>query len=311
MKRKQSLLAGLIVFGLSGAMNLDAAEMTFADGNGNLFRISGDRELSLAYEPVIPAQSSSGIYTGGEKRTVPLSSVDAERLRMLIRKAQAAEAVHVLKREKGTFALRWKEGEQELSLLLRAGSAEGRDIEEFLRLCLGGIQVTYAIDRGADPWHGLTGTAEAEERSRHIRAVAGPPQGFSPLVAPGLTLNGKPLLYRGKSEVVVEGSLFSDLERADATRLSSGHSTRIGTARTDEALRPAFLVPFLLQSQIIITYWHTNADLRLVKEERRDSLRCFVIEGEHHYYTNHHNVQHIRFAICTKASTREILVAGE
>lgn len=311
MKPEQSLLAGLVVVCLCGAVGLEAAEMGFSDGNGNLFRVSGESELVLVYEPVTPARSSTGTYTGGERRTVPFSPVDAETLRMLFRKAEAAGTMHIPNREKGSYWLGWNEGEQKRTLVLRASSTEGRAIEEFLRLCLGGIQVTYAIDRGADPWHGLTGTAEAEERSRHIRAVAGPPQGFAPLVASGLVLNGKPLLFRGKSEVVVDGSFFSDLERADATRLSPGHSTRVGTARTDEALRPDFLVPFLLQSQIIITYWHTNADLHLVKEERRDALRCFVIEGEHHYYTNHHNVQHIRFSICANPTTREISVSGE
>lgn len=319
MGRNRSLLAGLLVFGLLASMDVHAAELRFSDGNGNLFTFSeGDvpgaapgSGVMLTYDPVMASQSSSGEYSGGEKRTVALSPLDGRRARTLFQQAIAAEASHVENREKGTCMLQWTDGEQGRTVLLRQGSVEGRAIEEFLRLCLVGISITYSIDRGADPWHGLTGTAEDEARSRHIRARTFPAEGFTPLVGPGLAWQGTPLLYRGKGEVALDGRFFSDMERADATRLPAGKALRMGVARTDEMLRPEFLVPFLLQSQLIITYWHTNAELHLVREYADGQQRCYLIEGEHHYFTNQHNVRSIRFSICSDTASREIQVRGE
>jgi hypothetical protein len=299
---------------LCGRMPLLADDLQFADGNGNLYRVTEKAGRLLEYLPVSPVESSSGQYSGGDTRSARISEADYQQILVLFKKAEDSKESYAAQRKKGTFILTWTEGARRKEILLKAESAEADSIEEYLRRCLRqpAIPVTYEITRSEDPWHGMTGSAEEEERTRHIRARSFPLAGFSGISnAPALLWKGQPILYKSNHEVAVDDRFFSDLERPDATRLQPGESKRMGTAVLPELLPPQFLLPFLLYSQLIVTYWHTDAQLRFVKAERRDRLQCYSFDGVHHYYTNKKNTHGIRFAICVNPETREIFVVGE
>lgn len=81
--------------------------LTWADGSGNISRIWQDQEggeARLAYEPVRPETSSSGVYSGGEARRETLPPERVAELWTLAR-AVARDAPRAETRAKGTGVL--------------------------------------------------------------------------------------------------------------------------------------------------------------------------------------------------------------
>lgn len=299
------LVPGLLL----GAMPSTAVVLRFSDGNGNRYVLGGG---SLEYVPVSPKDSSSGVYSGGEPMTAPLGEAAYAELLELFQKALSSRAVAPT-RGKGTYLLAWTEDNKAKQRLLEPSSSEARALEAALQDVLSAARTprTYAVSRDTSPWAGMTGSALEEARTRHLVARAFPREGFEAIPGPAAAWKGQPVLYRSPTEVAVDERFFSALERVDATRLKAGERRVVGAAAQPALLAPEFLLPFLLHAHVVITLWHTDAELRLERTERRGQLQCHVLKGEHHYYTNTRNTGPLHFSICTDASSRQVHVIGE
>jgi hypothetical protein len=286
--------------------------MIISDGNGN--RYSAGPAI-LFYDPVTPAQSSSGMYSGGQPAAVFLTQAERRALDAQFDRAVLARDAHAPTRAKGTLLLERSDSGAKASVLLKGGSKPAVELEAFLKKlmaeALRRIPRMFHITRDRNPWSGMTDTAAQEERNRMIRASSVPAEGFSPLTAPELQYQGRPHFYRSEAakEIIVDATAFSAIERPDATRMKPGEERLLGRALKSELLEPHRLLPLLLNGQMIITYWHTDAEIRFVGEESRAGRSCYLFEGEHHYYTNEKNTDPVRFAVCVDGS-KQIFVVG-
>jgi hypothetical protein len=106
----------------------------YADGSANVYEFRGN---TVAYLPVTPAESSSGLYSGGDPKTVTIGVADQEKLVQLLEQALAATAQHQIAREKMTGRVeKAVEGSAEQSVVLRRDSTLKAEIELFLRALL-------------------------------------------------------------------------------------------------------------------------------------------------------------------------------
>ncbi|HEY3449603.1 MAG TPA: hypothetical protein VGK67_24835 [Myxococcales bacterium] len=165
-----------------------------------------------------------------------------------------------------------------------------------------------AIDRGQSPWQGYTSSAEEEASGKHVAAVAD----LSKLErVPHLAkydLAGKPLLAidRERRRVVVSGEHFGDLERADGTR--SG-VTRMGTVHSAALkARPRELVLFLVEAQLVQTYWHLEAKVCLDSEEDGAKQYRARLSGTHLYFTSRRNEKPLSFQVTLDKATGALTV---
>ncbi len=157
---------------------------------------------------------------------------------------------------------------------------------------------TWTIDRGTSPWRDFTRTYEEEQAGREVRAVPfGDPRAVTAglEVPPDLVLPGRaapliaPLIAidRAARRVVVNADAFGDLARIDATSLRSGETRAIGVVRDAAFLAdPRGLVRFLVTAQIVQTYVHVEASVRLLSEHDDGTRYRAALAGVHTYYTN-------------------------
>lgn len=73
---------------------------------------------------------------------------------------------------------------------------------------------------------------------------------------------------------------------------------------------PLTLAEFLLEAQIIITYWHVDSEACLESEKRTDIEYTAYFTGNHTYYTNMKNVGPLRFAVRINLTNGEMSVLG-
>lgn len=170
------------------------------------------------------------------------------------------------------------------------------------------------IFRDHSPWRGYTGSAQEEEAGKRVSAVPDLAGLESPEHLAPFAVDGKPLLAidREKRRVVVSAEHFSDLVRGDATRIEAGQRQVMGTVKSPALrARPRDLVLFLLESQLVETYWHMEAQLRLLKEEETPERYRASFAGHHTYFTNEENEEALSFAVELDKKTGEISVLGE
>ena len=100
--------------------------------------------------------------------------------------------------------------------------------------------------------------------------------------------------------------------RADATRIAAGTTKRIGRAlpAAISKLGPERLVLFLIEAQIIETYWHIEAKLRLVGEQKTAHAYTARFAGTHIYFTNERNEDPLDFAVSIDLKTGEMGISG-
>ncbi len=161
---------------------------------------------------------------------------------------------------------------------------------------------TMKIERGESPWQGMTGSAAEEKASMGVSAISYDPaihDGFAHLEK--FNAGGEPLLFRarGKKIVGVSAKYFSNLQRADATRIGGDSRIGIGNVRVAafSSITPETLARFLVESQLIITYWHIGSELCLEKETASRTEYIAWFTGSHTYFTNEKNVDPLRFAV--------------
>src|SRR5688572_2685145 len=74
----------------------------YADGSANRYIITPD---SLEYDPVTPAESSTGTYSGGDPKIVSISAEQFESISQLFDEAIAHKAAHIQDRIKTSGAI--------------------------------------------------------------------------------------------------------------------------------------------------------------------------------------------------------------
>jgi hypothetical protein len=169
------------------------------------------------------------------------------------------------------------------------------------------------ISRGASPWQGYTSNYQEEAAGKHIQAVPLQPAFEVPKHLARYASGGKPLLAidRQARRVHVEAAFFSDLERPDATRLAKGAQASLGTLKKlPEGLSHADLARFLVESQLIQTYWHLEA--RLCPGPAQDDAAAYRLElrGTHSYCTNRCQDDPVEFAVRIDKQTGALTIEG-
>lgn len=117
---------------------------------------------------------------------------------------------------------------------------------------------------------------------------------------------------RKTKEPAVSSRYFSPLARVDATRIEPGQSREIG-ALLDASASPLpsrDIVLFLLESQIVTTYWHVESILCLVSEENSAGSYRAHFRGKHIYYTNRYNEEKLDFSLSIEKKTGRMLLHG-
>jgi hypothetical protein len=174
---------------------------------------------------------------------------------------------------------------------------------------------TFSIQRGQSPWQGMTGSAEEEKDSMKVRAL-----GFDAALHDGFAhlkkydKGGEPMIFRahGKKIVGVNGRYFSDLQRADATRIGAGTVIGMGSVRVpvNSFTTPKELASLLVESQLVITFWHIGSELCLEKETANGTEYAAFFSGAHTYFTNEKNIDPLRFAVRIDLVSGAITVTG-
>ena len=119
-----------IIFLLLNCSQTKKMNYTYADGNGNTYRLM---DLSLKYNPIQAKDSSSGTYSGGEKKEVVVTQANREKLMLLFQKAIDNKSIHNAKRTMGSGTIYFQKGEEFKKIFLLMRAKEKREIESFLK----------------------------------------------------------------------------------------------------------------------------------------------------------------------------------
>ncbi|HPJ43678.1 MAG TPA: hypothetical protein PLY21_15230 [Spirochaetota bacterium] len=191
-------------------------------------------------------------------------------------------------------------------LLFSHSEGEGKVMEE--NKCIKRYQVT----RDKNPWSGFTSSYKEEEESKKINSVSLKTSEYKPI--PGLEkyTKGKVFII-GRSDklhrIAVESSLFSELNRGDATKKSE-EKFFVGQYRdlSFKFFKAQELAEFLIESQIVNTYWHVEADFCLIEEADTPQSYTARYQGKHVYYTNRENEDPLNFDIIIEKKTGKIFL---
>jgi hypothetical protein len=105
----------------------------YADGSANRYIITTSK---LEYDPVTPAESSTGTYSGGDPKIVTISAAQFEEIGQLFDKALRNEAVHIQDRMKTSGEILVIKGDAQTRVVLAPGCAEKEEIESLLKKSL-------------------------------------------------------------------------------------------------------------------------------------------------------------------------------
>jgi hypothetical protein len=177
--------------------------------------------------------------------------------------------------------------------------------------CLDSIR----ISRHDNPWRDMIKSSWQEEAAENIAAVEinkGTYEMFPHLAA--YQINAGMLLGKDKvnKRVVINNRYFSTLEKADATRLPAGTVKMVGKYldTSFSLLTPGQIVRFLLEAQIITTYWHLESELCLTGEKDGKDAYVAAFTGVHRYCTNQCTTDSLQFTVTINRRTGSISVAG-
>jgi hypothetical protein len=111
-----------------------ATVFEYADGNGNTYKV---QHSSLEYIPVKKEESSSGMYSGGDARTVTLNAEQYKNITTLLESALNNTAIHINDRVMMSGVVRAVSSENKRSCIIKPGSDELRRIEQTLKSIVG------------------------------------------------------------------------------------------------------------------------------------------------------------------------------
>ena len=101
----------------------------YADGSANLYVLN---ETELRYLPVTAEESSTGMYSGGEPKTVAITSAEFDDLRKLFDEALERTSIHIPDRMK-TSGMISVIGATKKQCILMPNCAEMKTIEATLK----------------------------------------------------------------------------------------------------------------------------------------------------------------------------------
>ena len=109
---------------------------TYADGNGNIYNLD-PVAMTIEYDPVILAESSSGMYSGGEytKKTISVELYDT--VAVLFGKASLNKSAHIENRIKGSGSATITDGTSTNEFILGQNTGEKAEIEKMLKVLVG------------------------------------------------------------------------------------------------------------------------------------------------------------------------------
>jgi hypothetical protein len=197
------------------------------------------------------------------------------------------------------------------TLIINVNSAQKNNEVDKQQNCLKKLEIVSSTN----PWRGLTGSYKQEEENKHIKTVT---------IDSGKTIIMQNLkqynfgneiflaLAENPKKVLVNKKYFSNLEKRDAIRITSGEEKLIGKFMdtTFRSMSPEKLVLFLLESQIITTYWHLNSELCLVKEENQKDVYTAYFTGFHKYCTNKCEQDAYKFSVKINKKSGEMFLSG-
>ncbi len=114
---------------LIGCNQPDMKHYSYADGNGNLFKIS---TTEIHYIPITQETSSSGIYSGGLEKKVAIPTSQYHEIATLFEEAAKNKSAHTSKRKMMTGLVMINTRKEQKSIILRPSSDEKKQIESVL-----------------------------------------------------------------------------------------------------------------------------------------------------------------------------------
>lgn len=105
----------------------------YADGSANLYLLT---ETSLEYLPVKPEESSTGMYSGGEPKTITITPDQFNELKSLLENALANTSIHISDRMKTSGLISMMGANNKKQCIIKPGCPEMKAIEEALKRTL-------------------------------------------------------------------------------------------------------------------------------------------------------------------------------
>lgn len=115
-------------------MNTQKLSYTFADGSGNQYKLSPN---VLEYIPVKPEESSTGMYSGGEPKTVNVTTEQFTTLETLFKKAIENSSIHMQDRIKTSGAITVSHENKQKHYIIKPNTKELIAIDSTLRKMVG------------------------------------------------------------------------------------------------------------------------------------------------------------------------------
>jgi metal-dependent hydrolase (beta-lactamase superfamily II) len=102
----------------------------YSDGNSNLYILTS---TELKYIPVKPENSSSGVYDGGEAKTVTVTSNQFTELQTLLEKVLNQSSIHIENRVMMSGQIKRVDSNSKKQCIIKPGSPEIAQIEQALK----------------------------------------------------------------------------------------------------------------------------------------------------------------------------------
>jgi hypothetical protein len=102
----------------------------YADGSANRYII---KPTTLEYDPVKPEESSTGMYSGGDPKSISISPEQFDSICNLLDKAIRNKAAHIQDRMKTSGQITVVKGDTSTQVILSPTSEEKKAIEDLLK----------------------------------------------------------------------------------------------------------------------------------------------------------------------------------
>jgi hypothetical protein len=124
------LVVNIFFLSMASCKTQDIIKYVYSDGNNNSYII---RKTELEYKPVTPMESSSGVYSGGNPRTIDLTQSEYDKIVAVLNKAIEDKSMHIDQRimMSGLISVENQSGKQ--TYILGARSNSKAEIEAILK----------------------------------------------------------------------------------------------------------------------------------------------------------------------------------
>jgi len=124
-----SILIATLFLTLSSFRDMKSPSYTYADGSGNLYKISTD---SIECIPVTKENSSTGMYSGGEPAKKAISESDYKSIQLAVEELFSNKSIHIKDRIKTSGMITMVQGKREKSVIFNS-SEEKDSFEKMLK----------------------------------------------------------------------------------------------------------------------------------------------------------------------------------